>query len=103
MIVATVPQRDLTQAESNLVAARAAYEKSRVEVDRATGLTLTRLGIDVADAENAQVKKTPNVPGVVPRSQNPQAAPIKPQQPTGPVGQPPAQTAPPSQVPPELQ
>ena len=95
-------QRDLTQSESNLVAARAAYEKSRVEVDRATGLTLTRLGIDVADAENAQVKKTPNVPGVVPRSQNPQAAPIMPQQPSGPVGQPPAQTTPPSQVPPEL-
>jgi len=96
-------QRDLTQAESNLVAARAAYEKSRVEVDRATGLTLTRLGIDVADAENAQVKKMPNVPGVVPRSQNPQAVPIVPQQPSGPVGQPPAQTTPPSQVPPELQ
>ena len=96
-------QRDLTQSESNLVAARAAYEKSRVEVDRATGLTLTRLGIDVADAENAQVRKTPNVPGVVPRSQNPQAAPIIPQQPSGPVGQPPAQTTPPSQVPPELQ
>jgi outer membrane protein len=95
-------QRDLTQSESNLVAARAAYEKSRVEVDRATGLTLTRLGIDVADAESAQVKKTPNVPGVVPRSQNPQAAPIMPQQPSGPVGQPPAQTTPPSQVPPEL-
>jgi outer membrane protein TolC len=96
-------QRDLTQAESTLVAARAAYEKSRVEVDRATGLTLTRLGIDVADAESAQVKKTPNVPGVVPRSQNPQAAPIIPQQPSGSVGQPPAQTPPPSQVPPELQ
>jgi outer membrane protein TolC len=95
-------QRDLTQSESTLVAARAAYEKSRVEVDRATGLTLTRLGIDVADAESAQVKKTPNVPGVVPRSQNPQAAPIMPQQPSGPVGQPPAQTMPPSQVPPEL-
>jgi outer membrane protein TolC len=107
-------QRDLTQAESTLVAARAAYEKSRVEVDRATGLTLTRLGIDVADAENAQVTKTPNVPGVVPRSQNPQAVPIMPQRPdsttqplppspTGPVGQTPAQTPPPSQVPPELQ
>jgi outer membrane protein TolC len=84
-------QRDLTQAESNLVAARAAYEKSRVEVDRATGLTLTRLGIDIADAETAQVKKPPTVPGVVPRSQNPQAPPITPQ--------PPAQKP----TPPELQ
>ena len=105
-------QRDLAQADSNLLAARAAYEKSRVEVDRATGLTLTHLGIDVADAETAQVKKTPNVPGVVPRSQNPQAPPIAPEQPytqplppaqTSPLGQPPAQLPPPqTPVPPEL-
>jgi outer membrane protein len=107
-------QRDLAQSESNLVAARAAYEKSRVELDRATGLTLTRLGIDIADAETAQVRKTPKVPGVAPRTQNPQAPPITPQQPytqpqtlppspAGPVGQPPAQPAPPTnQPPPEL-
>jgi outer membrane protein TolC len=108
-------QRDLAQAESNLVAARAAYEKSRVELDRSTGLTLTHLGIDITDAESAQVRKPPNVPGVVPRSQNPQAAPITPQpmnpppygqtqplppSPSGPVGQPPS--PPPPQTPPEL-
>jgi outer membrane protein TolC len=108
-------QRDLAQAESNLVAARAAYEKSRVELDRSTGLTLTHLGIDITDAESAQVRKPPNVPGVVPRSQNPQAPPITPQpmnpppngqtqplppSPAGPVGQPPS--PPPSQTPPEL-
>ncbi|MGZ4824398.1 MAG: TolC family protein [Terriglobales bacterium] len=107
-------QRDLAQAESNLVSARAAYEKSRVEVDRATGVTLSHLGIDIADAENAQVKKSPNVPGVVPRTDNPQAPPTipqagqpaqpLPQTPAGPVGQPPAQQ-PPQQnpTPPELQ
>ena len=119
-------QRDLAQSESNLVAARAAYEKSRVEVDRATGLTLTRLGIDIADAETANVKKPPTVPGVIPRSQNPQAVPITPgQQPpanqspapaaqpttaqplppssTGPVGQPPTQQPPAEKpTPPEL-
>ena len=105
-------QRDLAQAESNLVAARAAYEKSRVELDRAIGVTLTHLGIDITDAETAQVKKTPKVPGVVPRSQNPQAPPITPQpnaQPqtlppqTGPMVQPPAPAAPPpAQTPPEL-
>ncbi len=88
-------QRDLAQAESNSVAARAAYEKSRVELDRATGLTLTHLGIDVADAETAQVKKLPNVPNVVPRSQNPQAPPIMPQQPVQTT--PPAQPQPPAQ------
>jgi outer membrane protein TolC len=108
-------QRDLAQSESNLVAARATYEKSRVELDRATGQTLTHLGIDVAEAETAQIKKTPNVPGVVPRSQNPQAPPLTPPppytqpqtlppSPSGPVGQPPAQpTPPPTQTPPELQ
>src|SRR5581483_8879039 len=31
-------QRDLTQAQSNTVSALASYEKSRVEVDRVTGL-----------------------------------------------------------------
>jgi outer membrane protein len=107
-------QRDLAQAESNLVGARAAYEKSRVEVDRATGLTLTRLGIDVNDAQNARVNKLPSVPGVIPRSQNPQAVPITPPQPdsntpplppspTGAVGQPPPPSTPPqTPVPPEL-
>ncbi len=43
-------QRDLAQAESNLVSAMSAYEKSRVELDRAIGFTLDRLGILVADA-----------------------------------------------------
>jgi outer membrane protein TolC len=103
-------QRDLAQAESNLVAARAAYEKSRVELDRATGLTLTHLGIDITDAETANVRKTPAVPGVIPRSDNPQAPPITPQTtpplpqtPTGPVGQPPAQQPQQKPTPPELQ
>ncbi|MGI9104346.1 MAG: TolC family protein [Terriglobales bacterium] len=107
-------QRDLAQAESNLVAARAAYEKSRVEVDRATGLTLTHLGIEIADAESGNVKKPPQVPGVLNRSQNPQAPPITPgqtqqpgQQPAQPLPNPPSGVTPPVQpenkVPPELQ
>src|SRR5579884_2169596 len=44
-------QRDLAVAESNLVAAATQYEKSRVELDRVTGLTLQHLGIDISDAE----------------------------------------------------
>ena len=64
-------QRDLAQAESNLVAARAAYEKSRVDLDTATGMTLTNLGIQIADAETGNVTQAPNVPGIVPRSTNP--------------------------------
>jgi outer membrane protein len=61
-------QRDLTQAQSNSVAALASYEKSRVELDRVTGLTLSHNGIQMADAESGNVKTLPRVPGVVPRS-----------------------------------
>ncbi len=58
-------QRDLTQSATNLVAAMAAYEKSRVELDRVTGETLVHNGIDVADAERGQVTKMPSVPGTI--------------------------------------
>ena len=59
----------LTQAKSNLVAARAAYEKSRVELDRATGLLLEHNGVDLADAESGVVSKMPAVPYVTPRTE----------------------------------
>jgi len=58
-------QRDLVQAESNLVTAMTAYEKSHVELDRVVGLTLTRNGIVMDDAERGQVSHQPAVPGVV--------------------------------------
>jgi outer membrane protein TolC len=64
-------QRDLTQAQSNTVAALSSYEKSKVELDRVTGLTLSHNGIEMADAENGNVKTLPKVPGVVPRRENP--------------------------------
>ncbi|MGA9979572.1 MAG: TolC family protein [Candidatus Sulfotelmatobacter sp.] len=57
----------LTTSESNLVSAKAAYEKSRIELDRATGLLLDHSGIDVGDATRGQVTKLPNVPYVEPR------------------------------------
>ena len=57
----------LTGSESNLVSAMAAYEKSRIELDRATGLLLDHSGIDVADASRGQVTHLPNVPYVAPR------------------------------------
>jgi outer membrane protein TolC len=60
-------QRDLGVAESSLVAAMSAYEKSRVELDRATGLTLTHNNIELQDAEQGQVRRSPQIPGVVPR------------------------------------
>jgi outer membrane protein len=64
-------QRDLATAEANLVAATAAYEKSRVELDRVTGYTLDRNGIQMDDAVTGQVRKEPVVPGVAP-APNPQ-------------------------------
>jgi len=70
-------QRDLATAESNLVAAMSAYEKSRVELDRVTGNTLTRNHIQMSDAEEGQVKTPPSVPGVGPRSEV-TAEPVKP-------------------------
>jgi len=57
----------LTTSESNLVSAKAAYEKSRVELDRATGLLLDHTGINVADATRGQVTHLPQVPYVAPR------------------------------------
>jgi outer membrane protein len=57
----------LTSAESNLVSAKAAYEKSRVELDRATGLLLDHANIDVNDATRGQVTHLPSVPYVAPR------------------------------------
>jgi outer membrane protein len=60
-------QRDLVQAESNLVTAMTAYEKSHVELDRVVGLTLTRNGIVMDDAERGEVSHEPAVPGVQPR------------------------------------
>jgi len=71
----------LTQSRSNLVAARAAYEKSRVELDRATGLLLEHNSIDLADAQSGVVTKLPNVPYVIPRSEvKPEPTPQLPTQ-----------------------
>jgi outer membrane protein len=69
----------LTTGESNLVSAKAAYEKSRIELDRATGLLLEHAGIDVGDATRGQVTRLPNVPYVTPRQDvQPKPAPTQP-------------------------
>ena len=56
----------LTQAQSNVLAAATNYEKSRVQLDLYTADTLTKLGIDMTDAEAGKVKHQPKVPGIVP-------------------------------------
>jgi outer membrane protein len=71
-------QSELATAESNRVSAMAAYEKSRVELDRATGLLLDHAGILMADAERGQVTNMPNIPYVAPRA-NPESVMPQPQ------------------------
>jgi outer membrane protein TolC len=67
----------LTQAESTSISAKAAYEKSRLELDRATGSLLEHAQIRIAEAERGQVNQMPNVPYVAPRPAD-QALPVNP-------------------------
>jgi outer membrane protein TolC len=57
---------NLTQAESNVLAAATNYEKSKVQLDLSTADTLAKLGIDLTDAESGKINHPPVVPGVVP-------------------------------------
>jgi outer membrane protein TolC len=69
----------LATAESTLLSAMAAYEKQRVELDRATGELLDHAGISIDDAAKGQVTRMPNVPYVAPRKELPSAEPAQPQ------------------------
>jgi outer membrane protein TolC len=64
-------QSGLATAESTLMSAMAAYEKSRIELDRATGVTLDHAGISVDDAARGQVTRMPGVPYIAPRKDLP--------------------------------
>ncbi len=77
----------LTNSESNLVSAKAAYEKSRIELDRSTGLLLDHAAIDIAEATRGQVTHLPSVQYVAPRQD---AAPVSPAT-TAPQSTPPGQ------------
>ena len=70
-------QRDLAQAESNFVSAMSAYEKSRVELDRATGLTLSHSGIEIEEAEKGVVHEALHFSGVEPAPDQPAELPSK--------------------------
>jgi hypothetical protein len=56
----------------------AAYEKSRIELERATGVTLDHVGISIDEAAKGQVTRLPNVPGIAPRKELPSVAPPPP-------------------------
>ncbi len=64
-------QSQLATAESTLVNAMVAYEKSRVELDRATGQLLDHAGISIDDAARGQVTRMPSVPYIAPRKESP--------------------------------
>jgi outer membrane protein TolC len=65
-------QRDLLTAESNEVAALAAYAKARTELDRATGQTLDHNNISMDEASRGAVSRPPNpIPDVPPAPRQP--------------------------------
>jgi|SRR5579863_7379267 outer membrane protein len=70
-------QSALATAESTLMSAMAAYEKSRIELDRAVGTTLDHTGISIDDAAKGQVTRMPNVPSVAPRKDLPSVVPTQ--------------------------
>jgi outer membrane protein len=72
-------QSQLATAESTLVNAMVAYEKSRVELDRATGQLLDHAAISIDDAARGQVTRMPNVPYIAPRKDSPAASQPMPQ------------------------
>jgi outer membrane protein TolC len=71
-------QSGLATAESTLMSAMAAYEKSRIELDRAIGVTLDHAGISIDDAAKGQVTRMPSVPNIAPRKELPTVAPPPP-------------------------
>jgi len=73
-------QSALATAESTLMSAMAAYEKSRVELDRATGVTLDHAGVSIDDAAKGQVTRLPSVPYIAPRKDLPVITPPAQQQ-----------------------
>jgi len=72
-------ESQLATAESTLVNATVAYEKSRIELDRATGTLLDHDGISVDDAARGQVTRLPSVPYIAPRKDMPSVAQPLPQ------------------------
>src|SRR5215469_4276388 len=71
----------LATAQSTLLSAMAAYEKSRVELERAVGTLLDENGVSIDDAARGQVTHLPRVPYVAPRKDLPAPAPTaQPQQ-----------------------
>ena len=52
-------QRDLSIAQSALVTAQTAYERARVDLDRAVGTTLEHVGVSIDEAKTGVVPSNP--------------------------------------------
>jgi len=61
-------ERDLAQAESNVVTAMTNYAISRVQLDRDTAQTLDRNNIAVEDAVTGNIRTQPKVPDITPNT-----------------------------------
>ena len=72
-------QSQMATAESALVNATVAYEKSRIELDRATGTLLDHDGISIDDAARGQVAHLPSAPYIAPRKDMPSVVQPMPQ------------------------
>jgi outer membrane protein len=57
-------QRNLSNAENNLITARATYAKDRAALSQILANTLDRYGISLEDAVTGNVKQIPVVPGI---------------------------------------
>jgi outer membrane protein TolC len=64
-------QRNLSNAENNLITARAAYAKDRAALSQILANTLDRYGISLEDAVTGDVKKIPVIPGIEPAKPQP--------------------------------
>jgi outer membrane protein TolC len=70
-------ERNLATADNNLIAAEAAYAKDRAGLYQTLASTLQHYGINLNEAAAGTVSAAPNVPGLVP-STNQNAAPTTP-------------------------
>jgi hypothetical protein len=57
-------QRNLSNAENNLITARATYAKDRAALSQILANTMDRYGISLQDAVTGNVKQIPVVPGL---------------------------------------
>jgi outer membrane protein TolC len=65
-------QRNLSNAENNLITARATYAKDRAALTEILGTTLDRYGISIEEAVTGNVKQIPVIPGLEPAKANPE-------------------------------